>query len=65
MNKLLPLLRREWLQYRFGWALMLGMPLAIALLLLSFGQIQIGQEAASAGDKLPSLLAVAAIAGSA
>lgn len=66
MNKLIPLLRREWLQYRFGWALMVAIPLAIALLLLSFGDIQIGaDDAARVGDKMPPLLAVASIAGSA
>ena len=66
MNKLLPLLRREWLQYRFGWALMVAVPLAITLLLLAFGEIQIGaDDAARVGDKMPSLLAVASMAGSA
>lgn len=71
MNKLLPLLRREWLQYRFGWALMVLVPLGIALLLLSFGQLHLGSdEAAQVNDKLrplqlASLLSVASIAGSA
>ncbi|RVU46122.1 hypothetical protein [Rubrivivax rivuli] len=71
MNKFLPLLRREWLQYRFGWALMVGVPLGIALLLLSFGQIQLGSdEASQVNDKLrplqlASMLSVASIAGSA
>jgi len=66
MNKLLPLLRREWLQYRFGWALMVAVPLAITLLLLAFGEIQIGaDDAARVSDKMPALLAVASMAGSA
>ena len=66
MNKLLPLLRREWLQYRFGWALMVAVPLGIALLLLAFGEIQVGaDDAERVGDKMASLLAVAAMAGSA
>jgi ABC-2 type transport system permease protein len=65
MNKLLPLMQREWLQHRFGWMLMVVLPLGIALLLLSFGQLQIGPETAErVGSKLPPLLAVASIAGS-
>lgn len=66
MNKLLPLLQREWLQYRFGWALMLAVPLGIALLLLGFGDIQVdADDAARVGDKMAPLLAVASMAGSA
>ncbi|KPF47156.1 hypothetical protein IP87_15925 [beta proteobacterium AAP121] len=71
MNKILPLLRREWLQYRFGWALMIAVPLGIALLLLSFGQIQLGGDEAEAVNsqlrplQLASLLTVASMAGSA
>ena len=65
MNKMLPLMQREWLQHRFGWMLMVVVPFAIALLLLSFGQLQIDAEtAAKVGDSLPPLLAVASIAGS-
>lgn len=66
MNKLLTLMRREWLQYRFGWMLMVAVPLGLALLLLAFGQIQIGaDEAEQVGDKMAPMLAVAAMAGSA
>ena len=66
MNKLLPLLRREWLQYRFGWTMMVVVPLGIALLLLAFGEIQIGpDDAARVGDKMAPLLAVGSMAGSA
>ena len=66
MDKFLTLMRREWLQYRFGWALMVAVPLGIALLLLAFGEIQIGpDEAEKVGDKMAPLLAVAAMAGSA
>ncbi|MBA4176404.1 MAG: hypothetical protein C0505_07570 [Leptothrix sp. (in: Bacteria)] len=65
MNKMLPLMQREWLQHRFGWMLMVVVPLAIALLLLSFGQLAIGPDTAEkVGDRLPPLLAIAAIAGS-
>lgn len=65
MNKLLPLMQREWLQHRFGWALMTLVPLSIALLLLAFGQLAIGSDTVDkVGDRLPALLAMAAIAGS-
>lgn len=65
MNKLLPLMQREWLQHRFGWAMMTLVPLTIALLLLAFGQLAIGSDTVDkVGDKLPALLALAAIAGS-
>jgi ABC-2 type transport system permease protein len=66
MDKFLTLMRREWLQYRFGWALMVAVPLGIALLLLAFGEIQVGaDDAERVGDKMAPLLAVAAMAGSA
>ncbi len=65
MNKLLPLMQREWLQHRFGWMLMVVVPFGIALLLLSFGQLAIDTDTAGrVGDKLPPLLAMASIAGS-
>lgn len=66
MNRFTTLMRREWLQYRFGWTIATLLPLAIALLLISFGQVQFGDDAASkVGDALPALLAIGAIAGSA
>lgn len=58
MNRLLPLMQREWLQHRFGWALMVLIPLGLALTLLTFGSIDIGHETAErVGDKLPLMLA--------
>lgn len=71
MNKLLPLMRREWLQYRFGWALMVAVPLGVTLLMLAFGNIQLGSDEAEALNsqlrplQLVSMFAVASIAGSA
>ena len=53
MKRLIPLMQREWLQHRTGWLMMAGIPLGLSLLLLSFGQIQIGQEAQAAGAALP------------
>ena len=65
MKRLIPLMQREWLQYRQGWALMAGIPLGLSLLLLGFGQIQIDAgELNAAGEALPALLAAAGIAGS-
>ena len=65
MNKLIPLMQREWLQHRFAWALMTLLPLALAVLLLVFGQVQIGNdEIEHAGDAMSVMLAMAAIAGS-
>jgi ABC-2 type transport system permease protein len=66
MNKILPLMQREWLQHRGSWALMLAIPLALAALALSFGQVQIdADEREEIGTALPALLAMAAIAGTA
>ena len=65
MNKLIPLMQREWLQHRFAWAVMTLLPLALAVLLLVFGQVHIGNgELEHAGDAMPGMLAMAAIAGS-
>ena len=44
MNNLIPLMRREWLQHRFVWAMLMLVPLGLAVMLLSFGQIQMGDE---------------------
>jgi ABC-2 type transport system permease protein len=42
MNPTLALLRREWMQHRFAWLLMATIPTALMLLLVSFGQIELG-----------------------
>lgn len=66
MHKLLPLMRREWLQYRHGWLLMAGIPLGIAALLLAFGQLEVeGREFEQAGNGLPAMLALGAMGGGA
>jgi hypothetical protein len=44
MNNLLPLMLREWLQHRFAWAMLVLVPLAVSLLLLSLGTIQLDEE---------------------
>jgi hypothetical protein len=43
MNTLTPLLQREWLQHRFAWALLALLPTALALLLFSFGQVNLAE----------------------
>ncbi len=63
MKRLIPLMQREWLQHRFGWALLLLVPLALALLLTTFGQVRIASgEVGHLGAALPAALAVGAIA---
>ena len=44
MKNLLPLMLREWLQHRFAWALIVLGPLAVSLLLLSLGTIELDPE---------------------
>jgi hypothetical protein len=64
-RKFATLMRREWLQHRFGWTMAALLPIAIALLLVAFGQVQIGDEAIeSTGEMLPVMLALGALAGS-
>ncbi|HZF79358.1 MAG TPA: hypothetical protein VEZ89_06170 [Rubrivivax sp.] len=64
MNSFVTLMRREWLQHRLGWTIAALLPLAIALLLVSFGLIVIGDASTSKfGAALPALLAMIAIVG--
>ncbi len=66
MNKLIPLMQREWLQHRFGWLMLAVVPLGLALLLTAFGQVQFETDAARGPADVPAeLLALACIAGSA
>ncbi|MFN9747198.1 MAG: hypothetical protein ACK57B_16290 [Betaproteobacteria bacterium] len=44
MKNLLPLMLREWLQHRFAWALLVLVPLAVSLLMLSLGTIELDAE---------------------
>jgi hypothetical protein len=41
MKNLVPLMQREWLQHRFAWALLVLVPLALAVLPLTFGSMEI------------------------
>jgi ABC-2 type transport system permease protein len=44
MTNLLALMRREWVQYRVSWLLLALVPLALALLLLGWGSIELDAE---------------------
>lgn len=62
MNNFVTLIRREWMQHRFGWTLLVAVPLALALLGLGFGQIQIdGDQAARVGPAFPTMLGMIAL----
>lgn len=59
MRNLIPLMQREWFQHRQAWALLLLVPVALALLLLSVGQIQLDEDmSAMPPQQLSALLAV-------
>jgi hypothetical protein len=64
VNKLFPLMQREWLQHRFGWSMLFLVPFVLALLLVTFGQMRIdAEDMAEAGDRLPLLLAMLPMVG--
>ena len=44
MNNLIPLMRREWLQHRFAWALLMLAPLALAVVPLAFASIELDSD---------------------
>ena len=60
MKSFLTLMHREWMQHRLGWLLLALVPLGLALLLTTFGNINIGDssDVASAGAMLPALVAL-------
>jgi hypothetical protein len=63
MTPFLPLMQREWLQHRFAWALLALVPLALALVLVSFGQIEFDDgEADRIGTALPAVMTLVAVA---
>ncbi len=58
MKNLIPLMRREWLQHRFAWALLVLVPLALAVVPLAFGSIELdGMEQARTPDQLALMVA--------
>ncbi len=65
MKKVFPLMQREWMQHRFGWAWLALLPLALALFAVGFAQIEFSGEAAErVGEALPALLTLGSIVGS-
>lgn len=63
MNPIYPLMQREWLHHRFAWALLALVPLALALVLVSFGQIEFDDgEADRIGTALPAVMTLVAVA---
>jgi len=64
MNTFPTLIRREWMQHRFGWTLLALVPLAIALFGLAVGNIDIEFDTAErAGSGFPTMLAMLAMGG--
>lgn len=57
MSNLPFLMRREWLQHRFAWSLIVVLPTALALLLVSFGSLQFDGE-----ERQPQFAVLAAMA---
>ena len=47
MKNMIPLMQREWLQHRFAWAMLVLVPLALAVLPLSFGQLKLEADMTS------------------
>jgi hypothetical protein len=59
VRALAPLIQREWLQHRFGWALMALVPLGLALVVSAVGRVEFGESGVPPmPDRLPLLLAV-------
>jgi hypothetical protein len=58
MNTFKTLLLREWLQHRFGWTLVVAIPLGLASIGLLFGQIELEFGAAELGPRFATLLAM-------
>ena len=58
LPRLLPLVQREWLQHRFGWALLVLIPLGLGVLLTTIGHIDFGDHPPR-GEMLP--LAITAV----
>ena len=55
---LLPLMQREWLQHRFGWALLALIPLGLVFLMALFGDIQFDDDDLARPERLNLLLAI-------
>lgn len=63
MNRFVPLMQREWLQHRTSWVLLALIPLALGLVLTTFGQIEIdGDTLQDMGEEMAPLMALGSIA---
>jgi ABC-2 type transport system permease protein len=68
MNKIIPLMQREWLQHRNGWLLLAGVPLLLTLLMLitGVGTVQFDADTIeNAGTAFPTFMALATMFGTA
>ena len=65
MKNLIPLMQREWLQHRFAWALLVLVPLALAVLPLTFGHVEFDDQdvASRAGPHLALMIALGSTMG--
>ena len=64
MKNLIPLMQREWLQHRFAWTLLVLVPLALAVLPLAFGQVELDADATSRpGPDLALMIALGSAMG--
>ncbi|MEO5735117.1 MAG: hypothetical protein ABIN96_02960, partial [Rubrivivax sp.] len=65
MNQIIPLMRREWLQHRNGWLLLMGIPFGLLLLASTFGTIQFNKvdDAPISNSALPMVVTLVAILG--
>jgi ABC-2 type transport system permease protein len=57
-----PLMQREWFQYRFGWAITYALPVALALLLLSLGEVEFNADGVEGALPPPQAIAAATMA---
>ena len=64
MKNLIPLMQREWLQHRFAWALLVLVPLALAVLPLAFAHIELDHDVNTrTGPDLALLIALGSTMG--
>lgn len=65
MNQIIPLMRREWLQHRNAWLLLMGIPFVLLLLAVTFGTFHFNKvdDVAITHPALPTVVAVVAIIG--
>lgn len=66
MNSLRALVQREWMQHRFGWALMALVPFTVAILVLTLAKVDLETDIESSlGPAVPAMLTIGSLAVSA